>query len=118
MFLTATVITLTVIISINIILLLGLISEHRRRIEVAKKLNSIKDKLVAEIQHIEKSSAKMVNAFKSIEKDVQEIIVERDKLIIDSTSLSKENTYWKNKAQRLQKQLNYQKRKCKNNNIK
>ncbi len=26
--------------------------------------------------------------------------------------------YWKSKAQRLQNQLNYQKRKCKNNNIK
>ena len=26
--------------------------------------------------------------------------------------------YWKRKAQRLQNQLNYQKRKCKNNNIK
>lgn len=51
------------------------------------------------------------------EKNIENIRDLED-LKTDFKDITEKHDYWKNKAKRLQNQLNYQKRKCKNNNIK
>jgi len=59
-------------------------------------------------------------------KDIIEMIKEKnienirdlEDLRTDFKDAAEKADYWKNKVKRLQNQLNYQKRKCKNSNIK